>query len=222
MGAKGTEFFPGLNLSEAYYHKIVAPIIKSSFPSLRYSVGLLGSGSEVLGYDTPQSMHHNWGLRLFIFLTDRDFALKQKIDEELRKSLPATFKGNSTSFEPPDSRGVRIARSPKDSKSLEVDHYILFFTIRSFFEEYFGKYADPDIFAWLTISQQKLLEVTSGKVFHDDLGLRSEIGKFRYYPRDIWLYNLASQWSRISQEENFVGRASQAGDELVSRIIGAR
>lgn len=38
----------------------------------------------------------------------------------------------------------------------------------------------------------------------------------------MWRYLLAAQWTRIAQEEAFVGRAAEAGDELGSRLIAAR
>lgn len=64
---------------------------------------------------------------------------------------------------------------------------------------------------------------TSGAVFHDD---GNRLGKARaqlaYYPRDIWLYKLACQWRRLAEEQAFVGRAGQVGDDLGSRIIAAR
>ena len=43
-----------------------------------------------------------------------------------------------------------------------------------------------------------------------------------YYPDPIWRYILASQWMKISQEEPFVGRTAEVGDELGSRILAAR
>jgi hypothetical protein len=49
--------------------------------------------------------------------------------------------------------------------------------------------------------------------------LRNRLG---WYPDNVWRYLLAAQWTRIVQEEAFVGRAAEAGDELGSRLIAAR
>jgi len=38
----------------------------------------------------------------------------------------------------------------------------------------------------------------------------------------VWLWLLACQWRRIEQEEAFVGRTAEVGDELGSRIVAAR
>ncbi|MGD8565621.1 MAG: DUF4037 domain-containing protein, partial [Candidatus Bathyarchaeota archaeon] len=38
----------------------------------------------------------------------------------------------------------------------------------------------------------------------------------------VWLYLLAAQWHEISQEEAFVGRCGDVGDELGSKLITSR
>ncbi|HXQ92614.1 MAG TPA: DUF4037 domain-containing protein [Nitrososphaerales archaeon] len=215
------KFIPGLRLSELYYKQIVEPILGSKFPRLKYSAGLLGSGSEILGYDTPQSRDHNWGLRFFLFLTDNDLRTKStEIDRELRTNLPSSFLGYSTSFGKPDEIGVRI---PNQSGSGKIEHYIICYTIKSFFREYLdiNPYQKIGVPTWLTLPQQKLLSIVRGKIFHDGLGIKQIIGNFEYYPRDVWLFMLASQWSKISQKEAFVARAAVVGDELGSRIIAS-
>jgi hypothetical protein len=72
------------------------------------------------------------------------------------------------------------------------------------------------------VPQQKLLEVTAGRVFHDGLGeLASVRSKLTWFPPDIWRYILAAQWTRISQQEAFVGRAGEVGDDLGSALVAA-
>ncbi len=76
---------------------------------------------------------------------------------------------------------------------------------------------------WLTFPQQKLRTLTEGAVYHSGLGdLDALRERLSYYPRDVWLYLLAAGWMRISQEEPFVGRTGDVGDELGSRVIAAR
>jgi hypothetical protein len=99
------------------------------------------------------------------------------------------------------------------------------YTVKSFFAARIG--CDPSkkitVTDWLTFPQQRLLELVSGGVFHDGLGkLQAVREKLRYYPHDVWLYLLAAQWTRISQEEAFIGRAGEVGDELGSQITAAR
>src|SRR5882724_4174491 len=91
-GEAGTmpNFIPGLRLSEMFYEEAVKPILENEFPNLVYSAALIGSGSEVLGYDTSQSTDHHWGPRLMLFLTESDFTIyRDSIYEALSHSLPA-------------------------------------------------------------------------------------------------------------------------------------
>ena len=39
---------------------------------------------------------------------------------------------------------------------------------------------------------------------------------------DLWRYVLACQWQRVGQEEPFVGRCGEVGDELGSAVVAAR
>jgi hypothetical protein len=96
--------------------------------------------------------------------------------------------------------------------------------VKSFFKARLG--FDPSkkigVIDWLTFPQQRLLELVSGKVYYDGLGqLRKIRAKLEFYPRDVWLYLLAAQWTKISQEEAFVGRAGDIGDELGSQVVSA-
>lgn len=43
-----------------------------------------------------------------------------------------------------------------------------------------------------------------------------------WYPDDVWRYVLACQWMRLSQEEPFVGRCGEVGDDLGSAVVAAR
>ena len=98
------------------------------------------------------------------------------------------------------------------------------YTIESFFKEYLLIDPNDDLTAsdWLTLSEQKLRTIRSGKIFYDKLGLESIQKKLHYFPKDIWLYMLTSEWMKISKEEPFVGRTGDVGDELGSKIIAAR
>lgn len=76
---------------------------------------------------------------------------------------------------------------------------------------------------WLALPQQLLLETTAGRVFHDGIGqLESVRASLAWYPRDVWRWMLAAQWNRIAEEEAFVGRAAEAGDDLGSRVVATR
>lgn len=42
-----------------------------------------------------------------------------------------------------------------------------------------------------------------------------------WYPDQVWRWLLACQWRRLAQEEPFVGRAAEVGDEFGSRVLAA-
>ena len=87
----------------------------------------------------------------------------------------------------------------------------------------FDPLAGVSTFDWLATSSQGFLEVTAGAVFRDDLGDLTRVRSLlAWYPDDLWRYLLACQWKRLSQEEAFVGRAGEVGDELGSAVIAAR
>ena len=216
-------FVPGLKLSELFYREKVGPILAANFPAVRYSAALLGSGSEVLGYDTKQSTDHHWGPRLQVFLSDYDHSTHAKqIDKVLSEKLPVRFRGYSTNFGPPDQKGVRLLT---DVDTGPINHRVELTTIRSFFEDILGIDPEGEMRAndWLTIPEQALLSITAGRVYHDGLGRLARIReKFAYYPNDVWRHLLAAQWTKIGEEEAFIGRTGANGDELGSRIIAAR
>ena len=219
-----TQFIPGLLLCERFYHEIIHPLIATQFPQLEYSAGRLDAGSEVLGFDTPQSMDHDWGpANLTIFLEDADFgAYAARINEVLVSQLPHEFAGYSTDF-PRDGEGI----SPvlEAINQAPVSHNISITTVDCFFSGYVGVnplhgLRDVD---WLLIPQQRLRTIVSGRIFHDGLQtLTPARDALHWYPDDIWRYLLACQWQRINQEEPFMARCGDVGDELGSRLVAAR
>ncbi len=214
-------FIPGLRLNERFFAEAVRPILAAAFPELRYSAALIGSGSDVLGYDTPRSMDHEWGPRLLLLVADEEHAaLAGAIRSTLSRQLAPTFLGFSTHFAPSDADGVRI---PAPGSGGAIDHKIEVHPpgiVTSWLGvDPLGKIGAID---WLVMPRQRLLEVTAGRVYHDGLGILGPIREnLAYYPHDIWLYLLASQWQRISQGEAFVGRTGEIGDELGSALVAA-
>lgn len=218
------EFTPGLQLSGLFYREAVKPLLDVHYPGLRHSAALLGSGSEVLGFDTPMSTDHHWGPRVMLFLSDQEHSLyAEPIHDTLRHHLPRTFYGYSTNFtEPdPDDNGTQLLKA---IQSGPVNHRVEIFTISAFFNNLlsFDPYTEIAITDWLTFPSQRLRSVTAGTVYHDDLGLNTIREKLSWYPHDVWLYLLAAGWTRIAQEEAFVGRTGYVGDELGSQVIAAR
>jgi hypothetical protein len=216
------EFISGLELSGLFYAEVVGPLLAADYPTLRHSAALIGSGSEVLGYDTARSTDHEWGPRLLLFLGEEDHARHASdLHESFRWRLPRRFHGYATSFVRHDGDGSRV---PEERASGPVQHKIEVHTVGGYLRRQLGHDPRNGMGAadWLCLPEQKLLEVTAGRVYHDGLDeLQPLRARLAYYPHELWLYLLAAQWRRISQQEAFVGRTAEVGDELGSRLIAA-
>ena len=207
-------FVRGLQLSALFYDEAVKPLLATLLPPSAYAAALLGPGSEVLGYDTPLSTDHDWGPRLLLFLAaHHDPADIPRLEDALRQRLPPTFYGFPT----------RFALS-HDAPGTAPRHHVTVQTVRAYVAAHLG--LDPSAAwrpaDWLRVPQQTLLELTAGAVYHDGPGeLTALRARLAFYPHELWLYLMAAQWRRIAQQEAFVGRAGDVGDELGSRLLAA-
>ncbi len=197
------EFVPGAELSRAFYEEIVSPAVGD----VRHSAALLGTGSDVLGFDDARSTDHGWGPRLQLFVAPDDV---ERAERSVNEGLPDEFRGWPTRFGWDD---------------VPVSHHVQVLTLREWLVGRLG--FDPRdgvrLRDWLATPQQILLETTSGAVYRDESGELEQVrNALAWYPDDVWLWLLACQWRRIDQEEPFVGRAAEVGDELGSRVLAAR
>ena len=217
------DFVKGLTLAQLFYEEAARPILDSHFPGLAHSAALVGWSSEVLGFDDLTSTDHNWGPRFVLFLSNEEHARHaEAIDRVLSENLPVEFRGRPTHYAPEPGHDwpvfKRIERGP-------VRHKIDIHTVGNYFTWYLGRDPLGELSAadWLTFQEHKLLGVTSGRVFHDGLGsLEAARRKLAYYPEQVWLHLLVCEWLDIANEEAFVGRAGEVGDELGSAVIMTR
>jgi len=196
-------FVPGLALARAFYEEVVAPLLLGT----EHSAAFLGTGSDVLGFDTERSTDHGWGPRLQVFVAGADVSRARSAVE---RGLPDEFQGWPTRY---------------GWDAYPVTDHVEVHELGVWLRDKLG--FDPrepiSTRSWLTVPQQFLLEVTAGGVFHDGLGeLVPAREALAWYPEDVWLWLIACQWRRIDQEEPFVGRTAEVGDELGSRIVAAR
>ena len=215
-------FIPGLRLSELFYREAVRPILGRAFRGLPHAAALLGSGSDVLGFDSERSTDHEWGPRLLLFLAEEDAATRgPEVVEALRHALPHRFRGYPTNFGATGEEGIRRLAA---TESGPVEHRVLVTSVPGFLGDRLGTadWRGMGAVGWLLCPEQRLLEVTAGAVFHDGPG---ELGAARAalasYPRDVWLHRLAAQWQRVAQQEAFVGRCAEVGDGVGSALVAA-
>jgi hypothetical protein len=138
-----------------------------------------------------------------------------------RQELPVEFHGYPTHFEGNED-GTGVMALPGNGP---VDHRVTILTVRDFFVDLldFDPTGEIEAVDWVRVPAYRLLMATAGRVYHDGLGRLAPIrAKLHDYPDDVWLYVLAAQWRRIAQEEAFMGRCGQVGDDLGSRLVAAR
>lgn len=212
MARASRTFVPGLELARAFFTEVVSPLLAPVLHGIPYSAALLGWGSDVQGFDTERSTDHAWGPPLQVFLTGEDYHQHAAVlDRLLERELPAQFRGYPVRFAFPDGSSPR--------------HGVHVYHVWDFFAEQLS--ADPtgglSTCEWLMIPTQVLRELTGGQVFTDGTGLLQEYRKtLAWYPDDVWRYVLACQWTRLAQEEAFVARCGEVGDELGSAVVAAR
>ncbi|WP_329033699.1 DUF4037 domain-containing protein [Streptomyces sp. NBC_01725] len=227
----GADFIPGLDLSRVLYEEAVRPVLDSAYPGLRYAAARVGSGSEVLGFDTARSADHEWGPRLNLFLAPDDAAEHgAELHRLLAERLPKQVRGWPTHFRHADPE-VPIGQMELTQGA--VNHRVSVDGLGDWLSAQLGTDAatadGPTVRDWLAMPQQRLAEVTGGAVFHDGPGGPGAAGtlgavraRLAWYPEQVWRYLLACQWQRISQEEALVGRCAEVGDDLGSAVVAAR
>ena len=203
MLAMSASFVPSLELNADFYREVVAPLV-APFP---HAAALLGWGSDVLGYDTARSTDHGWGPRLQVFVAaDAVEPARAAVDA----GLPEAFGGYPVRF---------------GWDAVEEQHRVDVLTLQDWLTGQLGfdPRAGMDTFDWLTVSQQQLLGVVGGAVYADPDGALAAVREsVAWYPHDVWLWLLGCQWQRVSQEEPFVGRTAEVGDEIGSRLLAGR
>ena len=197
------EFVPGLKLARGFYAEVVAPLLVG----VRHSAARLGWGSDVLGFDDDRSTDHGWGPRLQLFVEEHE---APKLASTLDERLPEDYRGWPVRF---------------GWDAVPVMHHVEVTSLSSWLVQRIG--VDPragmSVRDWLVTPQQRLLEVTAGAVFHDGLGqLQAVREALAWYPDELWVWLLGCQWRRLAQEEAFIGRAAERGDDLGSRVVTAR
>lgn len=196
-------FVPGSALNADFYAEAVAPLL-APWP---HAAARLGAGSDVLGFDTARSTDHGWGPALTVFVDSGDLdAVRAAVDA----GLPAEFRGWPVRY---------------GWDEVAVAHHVEVTTLPGWLVDQLGVDASAGLSGtdWLLMPQQRLLEVTAGAVYHDDPGdLTRARAALAWYPDDVWRWLLAAQWRRVAEEEAFVGRAAEVGDELGARLVTAR
>ena len=178
----------GLELSKAFYEQFGAPMLHEQFPDEErcIAVGLLGSGSECLGFDDEISQDHDFEPGFCLLLPGED-VIDRRTAFQLERAyakLPKEFMGFR-----------RSALAPVGGARHGVLRTSEFFT---------EKVGAPDgvltVDQWLKLPQQALLEATGGQLFRDDLGAVTAIrAALSAMPEDARRKRLSGQLLLMAQ-----------------------
>lgn len=209
----------GIDLAKKYYEAYGIAMLEEQFGNVsdRIAVGLVGEGSECLGYDDSFSQDHDFepGFCLWITAADeREFGFKL---ERAYAKLPKTFMGYT-----------RSPLSPVGGNR----HGVL--VIEDFYSKFLGTESVPETFAqWFHIPSATLRTVVSGQVWKDDLGVFSAVREAlqKGYPRDVKLKKLAAHTIMMNQSGQYnlerclargeTGAAQLCAAEFVRHAISA-
>ena len=198
----------GLELSRRYYEEHGAPMLEAQFPQLleHLAIGLIGSGSECLGYDDEVSRDHDFEPGFCLFLPDEDAVDRRTafLLERAYAALPREFLGFRRSLLAP-------VGGPR--------HGVL----RT--AEFFGeKIGSPDgaltLAEWLRLPSWALRECVSGAIFRDDAGQVTAIReRLRRYPEDVRKKKLAGSLLMMAQAGQYnYARCLRHGEAAAAQL----
>lgn len=194
------EKIKGLELAQLYYEVYGKPMIEEKYPGYRgrIAAGLVGHGSECLGFDDEISRDHDFGPGFCLWLSGEDYA---RIGERLQadyERLPQEFLGFS-------GRNT----SPQGGGRVGV------FETGAFYRGLIGYERAPEkLIQWLYVPEEALAGAVNGKVFADPLGEFTQIREsLSYYPEDVRLKKLARRLAVMAQSGQYnFPRAGKRGD----------
>ncbi len=200
------QFDKGLDLCEAFYHAYGEPMLRTKFPAYLpfIAAGLVGEGSECLGFDDEISRDHDFGPGFCLFLTD-------SVYEEIGEALQAEYDRLPTTY-----MGITRRVSPKAPKRVGV------FRIGDFYERLTGLEDVPTTNnQWLYMEDYQLAAATSGRVFVDELGEFTRIrkGLLAHYPKEVRLRKIAREAALIAQSGQYnYSRMLERGDRVAAQV----
>lgn len=186
----------GLDISQKYYETFGRKMLEEKYSEYLddITVGLVGEGSECLGFDDEYSSDHDFGPSFCIWL-DED--LYDKIHKELQKdydNLPREFMGFS-------ARNVTVNGKNRVGVLKTEDFYKSVLECEKIPET-------PR--EWHNIQEKFLCTATNGRIFKSSHGSFEKIRSYlKYYPKVVKIQKLAIA----------LGNMAQTGQVNFSRMI---
>lgn len=184
----------GLELSKCYYETYGKAMLKEQFPEYadRVAAGLVGHGSECLGFDDMWSKDHDFGPGFCLWLTEKDYEKVGQKMQEAYEALPKAFMGY-----------------PARNTSKRGGGRVGVLSIPEFYEEFTGNGA------WSEMEDEKLAMAVNGEMFDDPLGEFSAIREQLQngMPFAVWKRRLANAVALTAQAGQYnYGRCKKRND----------
>lgn len=187
----------GLALSKMYYETHGKPLLEEKYAKYktRIAAGLIGQGSECMGFDDVYSVDHDYGAGFCLWLSKEDF---EQIGEELQKDydrLPKEFLGFPARNTQKTGEGrvgvfqreeflkqlTGLSKAPNQGKNG-------------------AKICEEEKEMWRNLQPERLCSVMSGEIFEDVSGVFTEEREtFSFYPEEIFLEKLSVSLGRMAQ-----------------------
>lgn len=194
-------------MSEKYYRAYGERMIKEQFPEIagQFAAGLVGYGSECLGFDDAISMDHDYGPSFCIWLPREAYRQCGERLQAAYDALPKEFMGFSGRVEEEQGKGRVGALCLED-----------------FYLEILGRDSVPKtVQEWFAVPEPALCAAVSGRVFEDTLGRFTEIREalLAYYPEEVWRKKLAESLAKAAQAGQYnYARAMKRRERIAAEI----
>ena len=181
----------GLELSKKYYLEYGKPMLENDFFDLlpRLAVGLVGLGSECLGFDDEISRDHDYEPGFCIFITKKDYEEYGFKLERAYSKLPKEFMGVK-----------RQILSPVGGNR----HGVI--VIEDFYSSHLRSESAPkSLTDWLYLPSYSINNACNGEVFFDNLGVFSKTREvlLNYYPEEVRKKKIAGRLVLMAQSGQY-------------------
>ncbi len=181
----------GMELAREFYEQAGRPMLRQKYPEYadRIAAGLVGEGSECLGFDDAFSVDHDFGPGFCLWLTREDY-------QAIGSRLQADYQALAARWPGAPARNV-TPEGTNRAGVMEIDE---------FFRRFTGHTHAPksdswqDIMTWNAIPTERLASVMNGQVFEDPLGeFTRRREEFAKYPEPVRLCRLGQALGRMAQ-----------------------
>lgn len=196
----------GMELAEKYYEAYGRPMLEQfSEIADQTAAGLVGYGSECLGFDDEISGDHDYGPSFCIWLPREIYAQYGEKLQAAYDALPKEFMGFSGRVEEEQGKGRVGALCLED-----------------FYMEILGRESAPErAEEWFAIPEPALCTAVNGRVFEDRCGRFTKMREalLAYYPEEVWRKKLAESLARAAQAGQYnYARAMKRGERIAAEM----